>query len=527
MESKHWKMFQTRVKDGVLEISNSHGVLFRHPVIGKDETGEVFGVFGSIAFNGNDYLILIQNAQEAGLFGKFPVFEVKGVKIHRLIKDETEKNANEAEKLMKCITEFFKMPGMYFSEAQLHLRNHFNEELGKISSAIDGTDLEKRKIIRGRELYKHEFLFNGHAIEHFNKLRVFSVKDGLVLQCIQGYFGRYKDLILISRRCPKMIGSRYFSRGINKKGYPSNFIETEQFILNKNSYLHLRGSIPLVWKHSLGFAYKPAIQIEHKSAATSAKTAHRLLEKIYNRPIVYLNLIHEDGYEKELYKTFNKYYGANYSLYNYDFKKNINKVDFPIKFVETGLTSSKRAQKVIIRTNCIDCLDRTNSMQYFIGEMMLKEQLCDTQITHQEEIVEYEKALKVLFYTNGNNLSLQYAGTEAQGWYFITHGSGYAFGYLGDLYLSIRRYFLNRYRNGQTHNAYEVLTGARISGNILERSDFQYFKLIFFTFPLFIFLLLSKAISGIFKPLMLSFLSFIVVFFIISMDYPLSYFSPL
>ena len=59
----------------------------------------------------------------------------------------------------------------------------------------------------------------------------------------------------------------------------------------------------------------------------------------------------------------------------FDFKKELHKKDFPIDILRTGFSDKNTLQKQIIRTNCIDCLDRTNSMQYLIGEKILELQL--------------------------------------------------------------------------------------------------------------------------------------------------------
>ncbi|ELA41659.1 uncharacterized protein VICG_01292 [Vittaforma corneae ATCC 50505] len=544
-------MFKAQIKSHVLTIEDQNSILFEHSVWDKDESLEIFGVYGSFTFNKHIYLILVQSAERVGLIGGYPVFEVKDVRIFNLKENRANQKGpdrqdaalnveasatggmdndimdlKEIQYLKKCIAEFFELPGIYFSEAQLYLRKDFNRMLDKIAEKTDKSP-SQRLILQEERLYKYEFLFNSFTIDHFNKLYAHQKKESayerLILKCIQGYFGMYEDLILISRRCPKRAGSRYFSRGVDQSGYPSNFVETEQIVSDKNSYLHLRGSIPLVWKHTVGFVYKPAIKIDGKLAETSSRTAHELLENIYNRPVVYLNLIHKDGYEENLYKKFNQHYGLTCNLYNYDFKKDFRKVDFPINFLETGFNSSGRSQKTIIRTNCIDCLDRTNSMQYFIGRDILRLQLEDAGVTGRENIGRYEEAFKTLFYENGNNLSIQYAGTKAQGSYFITHGQRHILGSLSDCYSSVTRYFINRYRQGQLHNVYEVLTGVRIDGNILGKSRRPQLKMILIVMPVLMCLFFASKTGGLARAVFLAFFLCFVVFCITSMDYPLSY----
>lgn len=541
-------MFKIQIKSRVLTIEDQNGILFEHSVWDRDESLDVFGVYGSFTFNRHTYLVLVNSAEKVGAMDGHPVFEVKGVKIVTLDENRTSKgepdstdvdlrasapdkesivNFTEIQQLKRCVTEFFKLPGIYFSKAELYLRRDFGKMLDEVAGKIDQSGKQKA-VFHEEKAYRHEFLFNVSTIDHFNKLCMHQkpghANDHLVLKCIQGYFGIYSDMVLISRRCPKRAGSRYFSRGVDKNGYSSNFVETEQIILNKSSYVHLRGSIPLVWKHILGFVYKPAIQIDGKTAETSARTAHELLEHIYNKPIIYLNLIHKDGYEESLYKRFNQHYGSTYNLYNYDLKRDFKKIDFPVNFVGTGFNSSSKSQRAIIRTNCVDCLDRTNSMQYFIGRDILRLQLEDAGVTGRENVGLYEEAFKTLFYENGNNLSIQYAGTKAQGSYFITHGQKHILGSLYDCYSSVTRYFINRYRQGQLHNTYEVLTGVRMNGNILGKPKRPQIKAMFILIPLLVCLLFTNKITGLTKALLLVFFLCSILFCLTAMDYPLSYY---
>lgn len=84
-------------------------------------------------------------------------------------------------------------------------------------------------------------------------------------------------------------------------------------------------------------------------------------------------------------------------------------------------SSHIRFQTGVVRTNCIDCLDRTNVWQYAYGIAALGQQLkglglldvgeveTDCSLAHQ--VMEmYEKM--------GNTLALQYGGSEAHGAFF-------------------------------------------------------------------------------------------------------------
>ena len=67
-----------------------------------------------------------------------------------------------------------------------------------------------------------------------------------------------------------------------------------------------------------------------------------------------------------------------------------------------------------MRTNCTDCLDRTNCVQTFLGLETLHYQLMDLGLTDKPNIVSrFEEMFKQMWINNGNELSKMYAGTGA------------------------------------------------------------------------------------------------------------------
>lgn len=73
---------------------------------------------------------------------------------------------------------------------------------------------------------------------------------------------------------------------------------------------------------------------------------------------------------------------------------------------------NKTIQKGVIRTNCLDSLDRTNSFQAAIGKKILQMQLGSNEMDHDTEVA-INKKFKALWKNNGNFLSIQYTGTES------------------------------------------------------------------------------------------------------------------
>ncbi|KAM0681455.1 hypothetical protein GINT2_000657 [Glugoides intestinalis] len=491
-------MYNAVIKNGVLVIKSAEDPAFECTVDGNDEEYDIFGIYGSILFNEHQYIILIDKAVKVAEIDMKPVFKVQGAKIYEILKNGTGK-AKDSQKVKETLESFFGLPGIYFSDAELYIRR----------SGVNSST------------YRDTFLFNEYAIKQFLSISNIETSEKLVLKCIQGYFGRYKELILISRRCPKRAGTRYFSRGLGDNNYVSNFVETEQIIAEKNSYLHLRGSIPLPWRHIVKRSYQPEIVIDRNISEKTITAAHELLEGMYSTPILYLNLIHSEGYEGDLFKQFNKQYSTNYMLSNYNLRQNIRNFKLLSEFASAGFTSVERAQEKVIRTNCIDCLDRTNLMQYFIGRSALEIQLADAGIESKEE---YKEAFKILFYENGNNLSIQYAGTRAQSSYFITQGDRSFSGLLSDASLSIQRYFINRYSHGKLQNAYDILTGNRLHGSLQNRNiRLMHFKLLIVVAPIFFGGLYVGKPKQLMKASIFLLLLFYMLYPLIRLDYPMSY----
>lgn len=65
-----------------------------------------------------------------------------------------------------------------------------------------------------------------------------------------------------------------------------------------------------------------------------------------------------------------------------------------------------------IRTNCIDCLDRTNCVQTFIGLDVLHEQIKMIGLADKKQTLSrFEEVFKQMWISNGNEVSKIYAGT--------------------------------------------------------------------------------------------------------------------
>lgn len=72
-------------------------------------------------------------------------------------------------------------------------------------------------------------------------------------------------------------------------------------------------------------------------------------------------------------------------------------------------------QTGIVRTNCVDCLDRTNTAQFAIGKCVLGYQLCALGILDSPNLefdTDCVRMLESLYEDHGDTLALQYGGSQ-------------------------------------------------------------------------------------------------------------------
>ena len=76
-------------------------------------------------------------------------------------------------------------------------------------------------------------------------------------------------------------------------------------------------------------------------------------------------------------------------------------------------------QKGVFRTNCMDCLDRTNVVQSYMGGETLAHILASmgiltsSSVTELEENLHFQNIFRNCWADHGNLIAVQYAGTGA------------------------------------------------------------------------------------------------------------------
>ncbi|KAJ5091287.1 hypothetical protein NUU61_006157 [Penicillium alfredii] len=283
-------------------------------------------------------------------------------------------------------------------------------------------------------------------------------------------------LTLISRRSVNRPGLRYLRRGVDDEGNTANTVETEQILSVPDwglshrvySYLQVRGSIPLYFSQS-PYAFKPVPALHH-SADTNQLAFGRHFRELSRRygKIQAVSLIDKQAGELKLGEQFQRYTetlnkaggidGMPLSLEWFDFHhecrgmkfENVTRLVDRLKEMldEFGYFTVKdntvlRPQTGVVRTNCMDCLDRTGVAQCAFGQWALERQLQNEGIDIDLGGGSATQWFNTLWADNGDAISKQYSSTAAlKGDYTRTRKRDYR-GALNDLGLTLSRYYNN------------------------------------------------------------------------------------
>ncbi|KAL6857122.1 hypothetical protein ACP4OV_018504 [Aristida adscensionis] len=120
-------------------------------------------------------------------------------------------------------------------------------------------------------------------------------------------------------------------------------------------------------------------------------------------------------------------------------------------------------QTGVLRTNCIDCLDRTNVAQYAYGLAALGRQLHAMGLTNVSKIhpdSSVASALMEMYQSMGDALAHQYGGSAAHNTVFPERqGKWKATTQSREFLKSIKRYYSNTYTDGEKQDAINLFLG--------------------------------------------------------------------
>lgn len=311
-------------------------------------------------------------------------------------------------------------------------------------------------------------------------------------------------LTLISRRSVHRPGLRYLRRGIDQEGFVANSVETEQILAPTQwipgpgeklySFVQYRGSMPIFFSqspYSLKPVPVPAGTPDANSAAFKLHFQH--LQDRYG-DVQVANLVEKRGPESRVGDVFQQH-AEQFNKTSGDSDK-INFEWFDFHSVCKGMRFDKvsllfdilkptlddygwteqteeglvNRQAGVLRTNCMDCLDRTNVVQSACGRTILEKQLADQGITIDLEKDTSTSWFNTLWADNGDNISRQYAGTAALKGDFTRTRKRNISGALTDFGLTLSRYYNNIVNDYFAQAVIDFLLGR---ANVSIFSDFE------------------------------------------------------
>jgi len=254
---------------------------------------------------------------------------------------------------------------------------------------------------------------------------------------------------LISRRSVEHAGTRFKTRGIDDDGACANFVETEQILClsgggkppELTSLVQARGSVPVFWEQrGKQLTPKPRVIRELELTLPALRVHLASLLQAYGTPIL-LSLLEQKGDEADLAAAFVRCIRAlaadaqdplSVRLCAFDFHASAraSKAEGARALIaavgseaaaqghfaiSVGKPTPLREQKGIVRTNCLDCLNRTNIAQTWLALQSAATQLAElADDLSSDELSSVDSSLQAtlrrMWGDTGDVLSVQYTG---------------------------------------------------------------------------------------------------------------------
>nr|XP_033803831.1 synaptojanin-1 isoform X2 [Geotrypetes seraphini] len=389
---------------------------------------DAYGMLGVLRLNLGDamsrYLVLVTGCMSVGKIQESEVFRVTSTEFVSLrIDPSDEDRISEVRKVLNSGTFYFA-----WSATGVSLDLSLNAHRSVQEQTTDN------RFFWNQSLHLHLKHYGVNCDDWLLRLMC----GGVEIRTIYAAHKQAKAC-LISRLSCERAGTRFNVRGTNDDGQAANFVETEQVIFLDDcvsSFIQIRGSVPLFWE-------QPGLQVgSHRVRMSRGFEANApafdrhfcTLKRLYGKQVV-VNLLGVKEGENMLSKAFQSHlkaseHAADVLLVNFDYHQmvkggkadklhSILKPKVQIFLLESGFfycdkNGVQRSQSGTIRTNCLDCLDRTNSVQAFFGLEMLIKQLEVLGLTDKPQLAtRFQEVFRSMWSVNGDSVSKIYAGTGA------------------------------------------------------------------------------------------------------------------
>ena len=483
-----------------------------------------WGLLGFIRFTEAYYMLLITKRTHVAMTGGHYIYQIEATELIPLTTGSTsrfqrDRNPEEA-RYLSILSNLDLSKYFYFSYSYNITRtlqwNIINER-----NAINAGRRRGRTDYNDMFVWNHYLLEPAtKALRNVYDWCI-PIIHGYIEQASLDVFGQRVYMTIIARRSRFFAGARFLKRGTNDLGFVANDVETEQIVSTKlttsfhappsrsergsgsglytspnyTSYVQHRGSIPLYWtQDNTGVSPKPDINLNLIDPFYTPAALHfdNLFER-YGSPIYVLNLIKARERMPRETKLLVEYKHA------LDFLNQSLPQEHKIQYraFDMSRAAKTRGQDVIgtlegiaetilqttgffhnghpddeadkasvqngvARTNCIDCLDRTNAAQFVIGKRALGRQLQALGII-AGKTVEYDtdcvNTFTHMFHAHGDTIAIQYGGSHLVNTMSTYRKINEWKSSSRDMVESFKRYYHNSFLDSQRQEAYNLFLG--------------------------------------------------------------------
>ncbi|KAH8830391.1 SacI homology domain-containing protein [Flagelloscypha sp. PMI_526] len=506
-------------RQAIVEYLPKHQVNFQS--LGKLSTRVIKGCLGLISVDNDIFLALVTSATEVGNTRPSALAPESVAKIHEisffcvnsatwddLTVSDTMPGADEAaasssqvfEHPCAPLTKILSSGSFYYAlGTSWDLSSRLSKRLSRSSSSNDLADFDERFVWNEfivRSLLDFRARLEPREREEFDECH-------FLILAIQGYVGVFTmslpapptdgapivaTLSLISRLGWKRAGTRFNTRGVDDDGNTANFVETETVFStdqHSTSFIQIRGSVPLFWEQQGLQTFGHKIQIHRPNASQPAFERHfSQLTEEYGA-VHAINLLGVKENEQILTAAYDRHLqftqdtmGDHLGITHFDFHAAVrigghDSVVRELRYLDSiadnidrfGFTMCDSSSQEIItdqkgafRTNCLDCLDRTNFVQDILSRHSLNQylDLVHREWNNSQALWTYHREL---WAENGDALSRIYAGTGALNTSFTRTGKRTLAGVLSDATKSVSRAYINNFQDKGKQNAIDMFLG--------------------------------------------------------------------
>ena len=430
-----YKTFNSNAILGIINIKNIEFVLF---VTSSDIIGKM----------NNEIIYRISDVD----FCEIPNGEIKYVD-----EEQIKQIKDGISKLLKL--GFYYSFGLNLTNSQQNqakiMYNMKNQNKNNVFNSIN----EKIKNIFMTSCKKYFFNYNLYK-RFINNETKEPIDYTFITPIICGYVGMFDyqindkivQFVLITRRSQNFAGTRYNTRGINDDGNVANYCESEHILIagdNICSFSQLRGSAPVFFDQVGLTAYTDITRNKDLTKLAFNKHLQELNEDYHL--IYFINLLNQkksieipiiSEFEKQIKLIQDNNNNIRYTYFDMQNecpKDNYSRIDILINtinpateifnFFSKNLITNEiyTIQKGTTRTNCLDCLDRTNVIETRISWLVLEKMFKHLKLDDKNlQIIfnpkenffnkgnnQFKENFKTIWAENGDSISMQYSGTAS------------------------------------------------------------------------------------------------------------------